>query len=175
VQRIAINGSAGAGKSTLAGRLSTQLRVPYVEMDGLYHGADWIPRAEFVDDVIAFISRDAWVIEYQYDAARPLILERADTIVWLDPPRWLTTWRVTRRTVRRRICRTELWNGNREGPLWRMLIDREHMIRWAWSHYGEAEQRVSRIRHERPDLPIIRLGSVREVERWLAGISGSVF
>ncbi len=29
-------------------------------------------------------------MEYQYDAARPLILERADLVVWLDLPTSVT-------------------------------------------------------------------------------------
>ena len=41
-------------------------------------------------------------------------------------------WQVVRRTVRRRWRHEELWNGNREGPLWRNLVDREYPIPWAW-------------------------------------------
>jgi hypothetical protein len=111
------------------------------------------------------------VIEYQYDAARPLILERADTFVWLDLPRWLTMWRVIRRTVVRRVRRTELWNGNREGPLWRVVVDEDHIIRWAWRTSRWPGRRVAQVRAERPDLPVVRLHSRREVRTWVQSLS----
>jgi adenylate kinase family enzyme len=171
VQRIAINGRAGAGKSTLARRLADLLDLPYTEIDSLQHGADWQRRPTFVEDVTAIIDRDRWVIEFQYDDTRPLILARADTLVWLDLPLGVTMWRVVRRTVGRRVRRTELWNGNREGPLWRIVVDREHIIRWAWSSRHEAAQRIDRVRAERPDLPVVRLRTTGEVERWVGEVS----
>jgi adenylate kinase family enzyme len=60
----------------------------------------------------------------------------ADTIVWLDLPRWLVTVRVIRRSLRRVIRREELWNGNRER--WRNLVSRDpeiNIIVWAWTHH----------------------------------------
>ena len=171
VQRITINGRAGAGKSTLARRLAALLDLPYTEIDSLQHGADWQRRPTFVDDVTAIIDDDRWVIEFQYDDTRPLILARADVLVWLDLPLLVTMWRVVRRTVGRRIRRTELWNGNREGPLWRVLVDPEHIIRWAWSARHEAALRIDRVRAERTELPVVRLRTTAEVERWMSEVS----
>lgn len=171
MQRIAINGRAGAGKSTLARRLAAALDLPYTEIDSLQHGAGWRRRPTFVEDVSAIIDGDRWVIEFQYDDTRPLILDRADALVWLDLPLALTTWRVVRRTLTRRLRRTELWNGNREGPLWRILVDEEHIIRWAWTSRHEAALRIAWVRKQRPDLPVVRLRSRRAVEDWLASLS----
>ncbi|MGN6781095.1 MAG: AAA family ATPase [Marmoricola sp.] len=168
MQRIAINGRAGAGKSTLARRLSSALDLPSTEIDSLQHGAGWQRRPSFVEDVRAVIDGERWVIEFQYDDTRPLILERADVLVWLDLPLHVTMWRVARRTLSRRIHRTELWNGNREGPLWRILVDPEHIVRWAWTSRHEAGARIAWVRDVRPDLPVVRLRSRRKVEAWLA-------
>ncbi|MEN3263973.1 MAG: hypothetical protein V7646_867 [Pseudonocardia sp.] len=51
------------------------------------------------------------------------------TIVWLDFPRWRMCDQLVRRTVRRRLHRVELWNGNIEPPLWTVFTDREHILR----------------------------------------------
>ena len=169
---MAINGRSGAGKSTLARALSVALDLPYVEIDSLQHGPSWQPRPTFVEDVRRIIDGDRWVIEYQYDDARPLILQRADVLVWLDLPLRVAMWRVVRRTVVRRVRRTELWNGNREGPLWRVLVDDEHILRWAWSARHEPGRRIDHVLRERPDLPIVRLRSAREVRGWVASLSG---
>lgn len=168
--RIAINGCSGAGKTTLAKRVSGRLDLPFTEIDGLHHGAGWVRRPTFAADVRALVDADSWVIEYGYDLVRPAILERAELMVWLDLPRWLTMWQVVARTVRRRVRREVLWNGNTEGPLWQVLTDPEHVVRWAWSTYPASAERIDAVRGARPDLPVVRLRSRREVERWLAGL-----
>jgi adenylate kinase family enzyme len=130
-RRVAVAGVSGVGKTTLAARVATVLGSTHVEIDGLFHGPGWVPRPEFVSDVEEFTSRASWVTEWQYGAARDLIAERADLLVWLDLPFPLTLARVVRRTVRRRLRRVELWNGNLEPPLHAILTDREHIVRWA--------------------------------------------
>ncbi|RNM16013.1 AAA family ATPase [Nocardioides pocheonensis] len=172
-QRVLVNGSAGSGKTTLARALAERLDLPHTELDGLFHGPGWTPRAEFLDDVRALAASDRWVTEWQYGDARPLLLERCDLLVWLDLPRRVSMWRVTRRTLRRRWRREVLWNGNVEGPLHRILADSEHIVRWAWTSYPRAAERVTVALAERPDLTVVRLRGAREVERWLARIDGN--
>ncbi|MGI9155727.1 MAG: AAA family ATPase [Marmoricola sp.] len=168
--RVAVNGCSGSGKTTLAMRVSERLDLPFTELDALQHGAGWVPRPEFAADVHELLAAHGWVVEYGYDV-RPAILARADLMVWLDLPRWLCMWQVVARTVRRRVRREELWNGNREGPLWQVLTDPEHVVRWAWTTYPDAARRIDAVRVTRPDLPVVRLRSRREVERWLVGLS----
>jgi adenylate kinase family enzyme len=170
-RRVLVAGGSGSGKSTLARRLARQLDLPYTEIDSLYHGPDWTPRETFLQDVRAVAAGERWASEWQYDAARPVLLARCDLMVWLDLPRALTTWRVVRRTVRRRVRREELWNGNREGPLRHVLRDPEHIIRWAWSAHPRAAERMGVILHQRPELPVVRLRSASEMDRWLRSVS----
>jgi adenylate kinase family enzyme len=170
--RIVVAGASGSGKSTLARVLSARLDLPYTEIDSLYHGPGWTEREEFLDDVRAVATSERWVVEWQYDAARPLLLGRCDLLVWLDLPRVVTTGRVVRRTLRRRFRREELWNGNREGSLWRILVDREHIIRWAWTSHPRVAVRVRAASLSRPELPVVRLRNGSEVDRWLSAISG---
>lgn len=114
-RRIAVAGVTGSGKPALAQHLSERLKLPYVEIDSLFHGPGWQPRPEFISDVERIISGDSWVIEWQYSAVRPQIAERADTLLWLDLPTPITLYQLVRRTIRRRLRRVELWNGNYEG------------------------------------------------------------
>ena len=161
-------GTAGAGKTTLAARIAARLGIEHVEIDALFHGPAWTPRAEFVDDVRAFVARDAWVTEWQYDDARPLLTERATLAVWLDYPLRLRISRVVRRTVCRRVRRTRLWNGNVEGSLWRAFTDPEGIVRWAWDtrhKYDDLPAQLAASR--RPDLTVVRLRSPAEAEEWL--------
>jgi adenylate kinase family enzyme len=172
-RRILVNGSAGAGKTTLAAALGERLGLPHTEIDALFHGPGWRPRPEFLDDVRALAGQDAWITEWQYTTARPLLLARCDLMVWLNTSLPVAMWRVTRRTLRRRVRREQLWNGNREGPLWRVLTDREHIIRWGWSSHPRAAERVDEVLRERPELPVVRLRNSREVARWLDKLSAT--
>jgi adenylate kinase family enzyme len=168
-RRVVVAGTSGSGKTTMAGRIAAVLDVPCVEIDSLHHGEGWTPRPTFVVDVEAFSAGPAWVIEWQYDQVRPLLAERADLVVWLDLPRHVVMRQVVRRTVRRRVRREVLWNGNVEAPLRTVFTDPEHIIRWAWRTHHESEQRISALLAAEPDRPVVRLGSRREADQWLAG------
>jgi adenylate kinase family enzyme len=167
-RRIAVAGTSGSGKSTLARRLAVLLDLPYVEMDSLHHGPGWQPRTSFVAEVEAFTAGPAWVVEWQYDAVRELVAARADLLVFLLYRRSLVMRRVVRRTVVRRLRRTELWNGNQEGPLHRFFTDREHIVRWAWRTHPRAVERYAEL-SQRGDLLLVGLRSPRQLEAWLAG------
>jgi hypothetical protein len=71
--------------------------------------------------------------------------------------------------VRRRLARQVLWNGNIEPPLWTILTDREHIVRWAWSTHHKTATRVAALLKEHPDLMGVRLASRSDVKRWFAG------
>lgn len=167
--RVTVNGTSGSGKSTMARRIGRLLDLPYTEMDSLFHGPGWVPKADFLDNVEAFISGPRWVCEFQYDVARPLLADRADLMVWLDFPHALVLWRVTRRTVGRRFRGEELWNGNREAALRTVFTDPEHIIRYAWATRHGAGTRVRSLLSSHPALTVVRLRTPAEAERWVNG------
>ena len=168
--RILVAGTSGAGKTTVAARIAARLGVLHVEIDALYHGPGWVPRESFVADVEAFSAAPGWVTEWQYGAVRALLADRADLVVWLDPPVPRVMRQVVVRTVQRRLRRRELWNGNIEGPLSAVLTDPDHIVRWAWRTRHKTAARIAELRARRPDLPVVRLRSRREIDRWLAGL-----
>jgi adenylate kinase family enzyme len=177
VRRVAVAGVSGSGKTTLARRIGQILAIDHVEIDALYHGPAWTPRPEFEDDVRAFVARDAWVTEWQHRSVRPLLTARADLVVWLDLPTRVVMRQVVVRTVRRRLSREVLWNGNLEQPLLTVLHDREHIVRWAWQSRHAHRDLPQRLASVRPDLPVVRLRSRTQVRRWLerleAGADGA--
>ena len=167
--RVLVAGAPGAGKSTLAARIAGVLSVPYVQLDGLFHGPGWTPRADFEADVQAFSAGPAWVTEWQYGVVRPLLMARADLLVWLDLSRPVVLRRVVARTLRRRLRRQVLWNGNTEPPLRTIFTDREHIIRWAWSTHHDTAQRVAQVPQLRPELVVVRLRERDDADRWVSG------
>ncbi len=165
-----VAGVSGAGKTTLARRVASVVGAPHTEIDALFHGPGWVPRPQFLDDVRALVAQDAWTTEWQYADARPLLAERADLLVWLDLPfTTVTLPRLARRTLRRRLRREELWNGNVEPPLWTVLTDREHVVRWAVHTRTKLRARVPALERQVPGLVVVRLRSPREVTGWVDG------
>jgi hypothetical protein len=167
--RVVVAGVTGVGKSTLARRISDSLDLPYTEIDGLYHGADWIPRPQFLADVELFTREPAWITEWQYRDARPVLSARADTLVWLDLPSPVAVSRVVRRTILRSRRRIQLWNGNTEPGLWHALTNSDGIIRWALRHQCTYRRTVPIAAKEYPQLQVVRLRSQREVDAWLSG------
>jgi adenylate kinase family enzyme len=162
--RFSVIGTSGSGKTTLARALAARMKIPFIELDSMFHQANWVvlPDAEFRARVAALVNGERWVIDGNYyHVVHDLVWDRATTIVWLDLPRRQIMTQVVWRSVGRAAMRKELWNGNRER--WSALLDRDHPIRWAWRTYHERRQRYEQLL----DARWVRLRSRRDMRRWL--------
>ncbi|WP_232374887.1 P-loop NTPase family protein [Mycolicibacterium mengxianglii] len=168
-RRILVTGSSGAGKSTLRETISTTLHLPTVEIDSLYHGPNWKPRPTFAADVDHLSSGPCWVIEWQYSQVRALLLDRADAVIWLDHSRWTTTQRVVRRTLRRRLHRIDLWNGNQEPPLRTIFTDPDHIIRWSWRTHRQRRGEALDVARQTAGPVVVHLAGQTQVDAWIRG------
>jgi adenylate kinase family enzyme len=167
-RRVLVAGVSGVGKTTLAARIAAITGGKHTEIDAIFHGPDWTPRGDFLADVHRLVGADSWTTEWQYDAARPLLAERADLLVWLDLPFLRVTLpRILWRTVRRRWHREELWNGNIEAPLHTFFTDREHIVRWAIRTRRKYSRLMPQFVNEYPHVMVVRLRSQQEVDAWL--------
>ncbi|MFT3700044.1 MAG: hypothetical protein QM831_43265 [Kofleriaceae bacterium] len=167
--RIAVVASAsGNGKTTLARELARRLDAPWLELDGLVHGPNWVEvaDAELRATIEPFLAQPSWVIDGIYiRKLGTLVLDAADLIVWLDLPLHVWLPRLVRRTARRYFHREVLWNGNREtlrGALWGRDSLFGYALRMHWKR-----------RRAWPELdgyPVVRLRSVGEVDAFVASI-----
>lgn len=177
VRRVSVVGNSGSGKSTLARELAAILGVPHLELDSVFHQPGWepLPAPEFQRAVAARANEDGWVIDGNYSAVRPLVWARADTVVWLDPPRRTVMRQVIWRTARRTVTRQELWNGNRE-PVANFLHwgAEESIISWAWHNHAKYRTRYAAAAADPANarLTFIRLAGRRDVSRFLADPAG---
>ena len=162
-------GPSCSGKTTLAEALAGRLDVPHVELDALHHGPDW--REASADELLAKIEAalaglDGWVVDGNYmGKIGTYVVERADTIVWLDLPLRVCLRRMWRRSSGRIRDRTELWGtGNRETWPNFLFKPRGLLIYSLRTH--------RRRRREWPHLlggpKLVRLQSEEEVSRWAA-------
>ncbi|MDH5671839.1 MAG: (d)CMP kinase [Myxococcales bacterium] len=174
MQRIAIIGSSGAGKSTLARELGRRLSLPHLELDSLFHQADWQPlaREQFETRIDDFVAGPGWVVDGNYvnHGAGPRVWKRADTILWLDLPRATVMRQLIGRTLVRGMLGTELWNGNREQL--RSLLKRdpeENVVLWSFTQFHHIRERYALMARDGTwaGLSVYRLRSRREIEDFL--------
>lgn len=136
--RVVVGGVSGSGKTTLAAELARRVGGPHIQLDALFHKEGWQESTdeEFFAKIQAAIAAagDRWVVDGNYTRSRHLTWANATTLVFLDYPFGLATWRTVKRTTRRLLSREPLWNGNRE----RLgnLFDKGHPIWWSMHHYG---------------------------------------
>ncbi|HZD22127.1 MAG TPA: adenylate kinase [Acidimicrobiia bacterium] len=146
VNRVVVVGCSGSGKTTLAREIARRLDIPRLEMDAVMHDGDWnaTPDHVFAARLAEFATGDRWVIDGNYAShgASEAVWPRADTVVWVDPPKRVVVSRVVRRTLKRMITREELWNGLRE-PLGNLYKrdPYENIIVWAWTRYDSYRRR----------------------------------
>jgi adenylate kinase family enzyme len=170
MRRVAVIGPSCSGKTTTAGRLAAILGVPLVELDALHHDANWTeaPTDLFQERVRTALAAapDGWVVDGNYyGKLGPLVIDQADTIIWLDIPYGKAVLRVLRRTFGRILRRTELWNGNRETL--RSSLGRESIIWWVLRrHRGFAARWASRLEGRN----VVR---VADVDAWLQSIQAT--
>ena len=169
MQRVNVLGVSGSGKSTVGRALAARLEVPYVELDELHHGPNWTEATaeELRAKVEPVAAEPGWVIDGSYRAKLgSLVLERADTVVWLDLPIHIWLPRLARRTFGRMITREELFNGNRER--FRNLFERPNIFGWAWRRHFEYRRELSGWVEAHPNARLVRLRSTGEVQAFLA-------
>lgn len=105
VERVVVLGRGAAGKSTAARRLGRLAGLPVVELDEYFWRPDLTPtpRDEWVRLQGELAAADRWVMDGDlgpYDALE-VRLAKADTVVILDFPLVLCSWRALRRSRER--------------------------------------------------------------------------
>ena len=100
MNKVAVFGNAGGGKSTLSRRLAEITELPWVPLDSIQFqpGGSEVPHAEFKAAHDALLQQDQWIVDGF--GSIDTVWERlnvADTLVYLDMPVWRHYWWVTKR------------------------------------------------------------------------------
>jgi energy-coupling factor transporter ATP-binding protein EcfA2 len=176
--RILILGRTGSGKTTLARELAGALGMPHVELDSLYFGPDFstAPLPLLRERTSAAIAGDRWVTDGNKRAVRDLVWPRADTIVWLDYPFYVSLWRLAKRARRRTsaLSAQAAESGRRSGLPKQMLAAAKGVLTALRSHRGQRREYPRMFAQpENRHLAVARLRSPRATRQWLARVTGA--
>lgn len=167
MQRIAVIGNGGGGKSTLARTLGTHLRIPVYEVDAVQWLPSWrrAPLDEVAHTLEAWAAEERWIIDGF--GPWPVIdrrMGRADTIVYVDLPFRTHLWWAAKRQVVSLLQR-RAWAGQDAAPPSLLLF-----------------RTLRRVDAIRPDLlqlvtksgraaKLVHLRSPRATARWLEEVT----
>jgi adenylate kinase family enzyme len=141
------HGVTGSGKTSAARAYSRVTGIPAFSADddlGWLPGWTNRPPADQRRLAAEITARDRWVLDSAYSAWRDIVLDRAQPIVFLDHPRWISLGGPVRRTVRRIVTRERVCNGNLETL--RRALARDSIIAWHLRTFRSKREAIDSIR-----------------------------
>ena len=165
MNRVAIIGSGGAGKSTLARQLGAVLELPVLCLDREFWQPGWVmtpleARSRLQAEMVA---GERWIIDGNYASTMAARLEASDTIIFLDVHPWRCMWRVISRSLRfHGQSRPDMGPGCRE-----QLPDREFLA-WIATYRRRQRPQIKQLLERLPaatDLHVLH--TPRQVRRFL--------
>jgi adenylate kinase family enzyme len=170
-RRILVYGVTGSGKTVLARRIAELLDLDLVLADDLCWLPGWVQRSE--DEQRRLLSevcsRDSWVLDSAWGVWTDVALARAELVVALDYPRWLSLARLLRRTVVRVVDRRPICNGNTETL--RQALSRDSIVAWHFRSFAGKRRRIDAWEADPERPPVLRMRHPRETEIWCAGLA----
>jgi adenylate kinase family enzyme len=171
VSRILLYGVTGSGKTTAAARVSAATGIPWTDVDSVCWEPDWVqvPEQEQRRRFTEICAGDAWVLDSAYGMWTDIVLPRAELVVALDYPRWVSLTRLVRRTASRIVRRTESCNGNVETL--RRAFDDDSILRWHFRSFASKRARI-RAWEADPAMPtVLRFTRPRDLDRWIESLA----
>ena len=155
----------------LAREIGQILSLPVIHLDRLYWEPGWVHSQPeiFRMRVTQAISGDRWVTDGNYAGRTGDIrLPRADAIIWLEPPRWLSMARVIRRMLRKSESeRADLPVGCTE----QINGDLPSFLAEIWAFNRRTRPRIeAQIEKYAATAQIIRLRNIPEISAFLASL-----
>ncbi|MGD7789965.1 adenylate kinase [Propionibacteriaceae bacterium Y1700] len=170
-RRVMVYGVTGSGKSTLAARLSGITGIAWHAIDDLMWEPGWVPvpaeeQRRIITDLCA---QDCWIIDHGYGSWLDVPMGRADLVIGLDLPRWLSLARLVRRSVLSVLGRRPICNGNIE--TWRTLLARDSILVWHFRSFARKRARIRAWEKDSPGPAILRFTGPRQLDAWLRSLS----
>jgi adenylate kinase family enzyme len=161
IERIAIVGISGTGKSAIGVRLAEKTGLKLHHMDAIIWSPGWVetPEESIRVTLAGIAASDHWIVEGWVDSYSKDILHRSGIVLYLDYPGWLAALGGVQRWWKQKgKKRPELPEGCIDG------FDPDYLR----TMLGRRERpHIEAILAEVPDLKIVRVRSRREAERVL--------
>lgn len=172
MKRVIIIGTTGSGKTTLAKKLAKKLNCPHIQIDALFWKPNWQEASdeELFSKLKAATSGDSWVVDGNYIRTRQLTWTKADTIIWINLPFYLTFYQNFTRSFRRALTGEELWEGTGNRESFQKMFSSDSILIWLFKTYWSQKKRNEQLMND-PELNHVsfyRLKSRSEIKSFLS-------
>lgn len=156
VKRIAIIGTPGCGKSTLAAQLSKELNLPLYHLDTLvFNGKIKRPKKEFLKQYEEIIAQDAWIVEGCSIKTLNRRFERAEQVIYLKVPRIICLFRILKRYFN--LDETLKRSGCAQSIYW-------ELVQYTWNFERDKEPIIFALQKKHPHVDFRLLKKTNLVE-----------
>jgi hypothetical protein len=86
MERVAVVGCGGSGKSYLARELGQILQAPVTHLDAVFYDDEWneLPMEKFAAAQRDLVAQPRWVIDGNYNSTLQIRLQACDTVILMD-------------------------------------------------------------------------------------------
>lgn len=173
-RRIAVIGTTGTGKTTLARSLAQKHGLTHIELDSLFWQPGWKPieMGEFRSLVADAVEADRWVSDGNYRGVRDIVWSQADIILWLDYSLLLVFWRLFKRNIKQIIERQVLW-GTNQVTIRNAFFCRDSLFFWAAQTYRRRRREYPELfqMKEYRHIKVFHFTSPRMTDDWFERVS----
>ncbi len=169
MNRVAVFGNAGGGKSTLARKLSELTGLPLYSVDSLRYraGGGEVPEDEYVNAHTDLLRQEEWIIDGF--GSVPTAWERfaaADTLVYVDLPVLLHYAWVTKRLIKGSFVKPEGWPE--DSPIWRGSVASYRVIPLCHRHMTPRYRQL--VAEAASEKRVHHLRTPREIRAFIAAV-----
>lgn len=160
IQRIAIIGVPGSGKSTFANKLSQILNLPLYHLDKYqFLGKEKREKQEFIKLKKEILNTESWIIEGCSISTLELRFQRADHILYFQYPANLCLFRILKRALFHK--RESKKTGCLTSINWKLLT-------YIWNFSKDEHHQIEKIRKQYPNVRFVVFKNDREASQYLS-------
>ena len=161
--RICIIGCSNSGKSTLTDTLSRKLNLPAYHLDQFAHieNSKWQRQSDeiLIKKHTDIIKSDNWIIDGNYSVCMQARVDRATSVIWLDPNIYSSIFRYVWRSLKNDKNRPgRLKGAKNEFSFW--------LIKWIFFNYPRNRIKYQKLLESKQNLPVIRIESMAELKKY---------
>ena len=168
MERVAVVGSPGAGKTTFSNSLAALTGLPLIHLDEQFWTPGWVetPKDEWDQKQHDLAEQPRWIIDGNYGRTVDVRLARADTVIVLSTPRRVCLYRVLKRVVVN-------WHRETQAPGCPEHFDVE-FLKWIWNFPRDSQpQLTDALARFEGTLDVVYLANENAVDKFLKDLAPS--
>ena len=161
MERVAVVGPGGAGKSTFARSLGELVGLPVFHLDRFFWKPGWAetPREEWRQRQSELVAAERWIADGNYGGTFDERFARADTVIIVARARWACTATAIARSARNHGKPIQA-----DGCPERFDLT---FYRWIWNYERDSRPRLDNALHRHDHLNVVELRTRKAMTQFL--------